>query len=109
MAGRQAGQNAVMAYGRQRHGGHTAALRAVGLATKLAGAYAGFKVGGEGHRGAGEDTLLRRLGRMTKLLDHLPVHLELGIKRKEALQLVKQPTAHRGRNKSPDPRHPAGG
>ena len=90
MAGREARQNPVVADGSQRHGGDAAALRAVRLAAKLAGPYAGFKIRGEGHRGAGEDTLLRRLGRMTKLLDHLPVHLELGIKRKETLQLVKQ-------------------
>ena len=93
------GRTLMVAHGSQRHGGNTAALGAVRLAPKLTRPYAGFEIRGEGHRGAGEDTLLRRLGRMTKLFNHLPVHLELGIKRKETLQLVKQPTAHGGRNK----------
>ena len=96
VASSQAGQDPVVAHGRQCHRGHTAALRAVGLAAKLAGADAGFEVGGKRRGGAGKDALLRRLRRMAKLFDHLPVHLELGIKRKQTLQLVKHLSAHRG-------------
>ncbi len=98
MAGSEARQNPVVANYCQRHRRDAATLRAVRLAAKLTGSYAGFKIRGKRHRGAGENTLLRRLGRMTQLLNHHPVHLELGIKREKTLQLVKQHTAH-GREK----------
>ena len=61
--------DAVMAHGGQRHGGDAAALGAIGISSKLAGSYAGSKIGGDGLRGSGEYAFFRTGGRRCDLAD----------------------------------------
>src|SRR5437016_4372048 len=86
LSGSKTQSQVVFSYGGQTHGGYAAALRAVWIASQLAGSDLRLQIDGDDRGGLREDALLRRRWRMREFL-HLRVkHLQLRVDFSQPLQ-----------------------